>query len=227
MNNRLLDSFSFQFITHCMDRYDYYQSAEIALRGGCKWIQLRMKDADIEEVKRIAFRLKPLCKSYNAVFLLNDYVELCKEIDADGVHLGKTDMHPNKAREILGENYIIGSTCNTYKDIENLKDSSTNYIGLGPFRFTATKENISPVLGIEKYDVIVKECLVNSIHIPIVAIGGITADDILPILKTGVKGVALSSAILRAENPVEETKKIINSISKNVICHTSSVGLNS
>ena len=210
MNNRELEAFRFQFITHCTDKYDYLQSAEMALQGGCKWIQLRMKNADIEEVKKNAIQLKSLCKTYHAVFLLNDHVELCREIEADGVHLGKTDMNPKKAREILGENYIIGSTCNTYQDIENLKDSPIDYIGLGPFRFTATKENISPVLGIEKYHHIITECVASNIRIPIVAIGGITIDDILPLLQTGIKGVALSSAILQAENPIAETKKIIS-----------------
>ena len=203
---------AFQFITHKTEKYDYYQSAEMALLGGCKWIQLRMKDADIEEVKQIALRLKPLCKSHNAVFLLNDHVELCKEIEADGVHLGKEDMHPQKAREILGENFIIGSTCNTYQDIENLKVLPIDYIGLGPFRFTDTKKNISPVLGIAGYQHIVNECNKNNIHIPLVAIGGITANDILPILQTRIKGIALSSAVLQAENPVEETNKILEII---------------
>jgi len=210
MNNRQLEAFRFQFITHCTDKYDYLQSAEMALQGGCKWIQLRMKDADIEEVKKVALQLKPLCKMHHAVFLLNDHVELCKEIGADGVHLGKTDMNPLAARKLLGNNYIIGSTCNTFEDIETLKNSPIDYMGLGPFRFTATKENISPVLGIEKYELIVKQCITNDISIPIVAIGGITTEDILPILQIGIKGIAISSAILQAENPVEETKKIVS-----------------
>ena len=210
MNIRQLESFKFQFITHCNNRYDYYQSAEMALQGGCKWIQLRMKDANTEEIKQVALGLKPLCKSYNAVFLLNDHVELCKEIEADGVHLGKTDMNPLEARKLLGSNVIIGSTCNTYQDIENLKNNPIDYIGLGPFRFTSTKKNISPILGIEKYELIVRECIANNIHIPIVAIGGIRADDVLPLLQTGVKGIAVSSAILQAENPVKETKKIVS-----------------
>ena len=209
MNNRQLDNFRIQFITHCTEKYGYFQSAEMALLGGCKWIQLRMKNADIEEIKAVALRLKPLCKSYNAVFLLNDHAELCKEIAADGVHLGKTDMNPFEARCLLGGNAIIGSTCNTFEDIENLKDSPIDYIGLGPFRFTATKENISPILGIAKYKHIVNECFTNNIHTPLVAIGGITTDDILPLLQTGIKGIAVSSAILQAENPVKETEKMV------------------
>ena len=203
---------AFQFITHKTEKYDYFQSAEMALLGGCKWIQLRMKDANIDEVRQIALRLKPLCKSFNAVFLLNDHVELCKEIEADGVHLGKTDMHPQKAREILGNNFIIGCTCNTYQDIENLKILPIDYIGLGPFRFTDTKKNIDAVLGIAGYQQIVNECNKNNIRIPLVAIGGITADDILPILQTGIKGIALSSTILQAENPVEETKRVLEKL---------------
>ena len=210
MNNRQLEAFSFQFITHCTDRYDYLQSAEMALQGGCKWIQLRMKEADIKEIRQVALQLKPLCKSHNAVFLLDDHVELCKEIEADGVHLGKTDMHPNKAREILGENYIIGSTCNTLEDILENSRFPIDYIGLGPFRFTHTKKRLSPVLGIEKYDFMVKECRKNNIHIPIVAIGGIATGDILPLLQTGINGVAMSSAILQADNPIAETKKIVS-----------------
>jgi len=210
MNNKQLEAFRVQFITHCTDKYDYLQSAEMALQGGCKWVQLRMKDTDIEEVKKVALQLKSLCKTHHAVFLLNDHVELCKEIEADGVHLGKTDMNPLEARQLLGDSFIIGITCNTYQDIENLKDSPIDYIGLGPFRFTATKENISPVLGIEKYKHILKQCITNDISIPIVAIGGITTEDILPILQTGIKGIAISSAILQAENPVEETKKIVS-----------------
>jgi thiamine-phosphate pyrophosphorylase len=213
LNNKQLDAFSFQFITHCTEKYNYFQSAEMALRGGCKWIQLRMKDADTNEIRQAALRLKPLCKLHNAVFLLNDHVGLCKEIEADGVHLGKEDMHPQKARKILGENFIIGSTCNTYKDIENLKDKLINYIGLGPFRFTDTKKNISHILGIEGCQHIVNECNKNKIHIPIVAIGGITADDISSILQTGIKGVAISSAILQAKRPVEETMRILKVIS--------------
>jgi len=204
--------FSFQFITHCTDKYDYYQSAEMALLGGCKWIQLRMKNVDISEIKQVALRLKPLCKSYNAVFLLNDHAELCKEIEADGVHLGKTDMNPLEARKLLGTNFIIGSTCDGYKDIEERKNMPIDYVGLGPFRFTSTKKNISPVLGIKGYETIVKQCRKNNIHIPLVAIGGITATDVLPILQTGIDGVAVSAAILQSENPVEETKRFLKSL---------------
>jgi thiamine-phosphate pyrophosphorylase len=207
-----LNSFRLQFITHRTERFDEFESAKIALEGGCRWIQLRMKGASLEEIKQVALQLKPLCESYNAVFLLNDHVELCKEIGASGVHLGKTDMNPLEARKLLGTDFIIGGTCNTFEDIENLKDSQIDYIGLGPFRFTETKQNLSPVLGIDGYKNIVNQCKTSNSNVPSVAIGGITADDVVPILQTGVSGIALSAAILQAENPVEMTKHILKMI---------------
>ena len=204
-----INSFCLQFITHQTERFDAFASAKVALEGGCRWIQLRMKETPLAEVKEVALRLKPLCESYNAVFLLNDHVELCKEINASGVHLGKTDMNPLEARKLLGNDFIIGGTCNTFEDIENLRDSQVDYIGLGPFRFTKTKQNLSPTLGIDGYKNIVNQCERANIAIPIVAIGGITNEDIVPILETGVSGIALSSAILRAENPSEEMGKVL------------------
>ncbi|MDR1182103.1 MAG: thiamine phosphate synthase [Bacteroidales bacterium] len=205
-------AFPFQFITHRTESYTYYQSAEMALRGGCKWIQLRMKDVCMEEVKEVARQLKPLCKAHHAVFVLDDYVELCREIKADGVHLGKQDMSPQKAREILGDKSIIGSTCNTYEDILLQTLSPVDYIGLGPFRYTSTKANLSPVLGITQYQTILSKCSQAGIRIPIVAIGGITLGDIRAIGQTGVRGFAFSGAILQANNPMEETEKILNEI---------------
>ena len=209
MNNKQLNAFQFQFITHQTERYSYLQSAEMALQGGCKWIQLRMKDAPIEEVEAIAWQVKELCGQYQAVFLIDDHVELCKKVNADGVHLGKDDMSPQQAREILGKNYIIGSTCNTFEDIAIQANLPIDYIGLGPFRFTSTKKKLAPVLGLEGYTMIITNCYKHGIDIPIVSIGGITKEDILPILQTGVHGVALSGAVLQAVNPIEETKMIM------------------
>jgi thiamine-phosphate pyrophosphorylase len=207
-----INSFRLQFITHRTESFDEFESAKIALEGGCRWIQLRMKEASLKEIKQVALQLKPLCEAYNAVFLLNDHVKLCREVGATGVHLGKTDMNPLEARKLLGDDFIIGGTCNTFENIENLKDSRINYIGLGPFRFTKTKQNLSPVLGIDGYKNIVNQCEKSNINLPMVAIGGITAEDVVPILQTGVNGIALSAAILQAENPVEETKRILKMI---------------
>ena len=213
MNLLQKSAFRLQFITHHNEKYDYLQSADLALRGGCRWIQLRMKEADLSEIEKVALQLKPMCDAHNAVFLIDDHVELCKKIGADGVHLGKMDMSPAEARSILGDEFLIGGTCNTFEDILSVKDS-VDYIGCGPFRFTETKKKLSPVLGIEGYQSIVCECSHTQIDIPMVAIGGITLQDIPEILGTGMNGIAVSGAILNAQDPVKETNRFIHKIEK-------------
>lgn len=198
-----------QFITHEMDNVSYVEGARMALEGGCRWIQLRMKDASDDEVRKAAAEIQPMCKAHDAIFLLDDRVELAKELKADGVHLGKNDMPVDEARRVLGEDYIIGGTANTFEDIERLARQGADYIGCGPFRFTTTKKNLAPVLGIEGYREIIKKMEEAGIDLPVVAIGGITAEDIDDILATGVRGIAVSGTVLRAEDPVEEMKQII------------------
>lgn len=198
-----------QFITHETETIGYVEGARMALEGGCRWIQLRMKDASDDEVRKAAAEIQPMCKAHDAIFLLDDRVELAKELKADGVHLGKNDMPVDEARRVLGEEFIIGGTANTFDDIERLARQGADYIGCGPFRFTTTKKNLAPVIGIEGYRDIIEKMKAAGIDLPVVAIGGITADDIDDILATGVRGIAVSGTVLRAENPVAMMKQII------------------
>ena len=181
----------------------------MALEGGCKWIQLRMKDASDDEVRKAAAEIQPMCKEHEAVFLLDDRVELAKELHADGVHLGKNDMPIDEARRILGEEYIIGGTANTFEDIQRIAAQGADYIGCGPFRFTTTKKNLAPVLGVEGYRDIIAKMRNAGINIPMVAIGGITPDDIDEILATGVQGIAVSGTVLNADDPVAMMKSLL------------------
>jgi thiamine-phosphate pyrophosphorylase len=168
-------------------------------------------------MEETALIVQKMCKDYGATFIIDDNVHLVKKIKADGVHLGKNDMPIIEAREILGDDFIIGGTVNCFEDI--LRQRTTvngqqslgilDYFGCGPFRFTSTKKNLAPILGLEGYGNIIADMKRNNINIPLVAIGGITKDDISDILKTGVEGIALSGSILRAENPVEEMKSIV------------------
>lgn len=201
-----------QFITHYTDRYTYYDGARMALEGGCRWIQLRMKEASEEEVEQEALRIQSLCRQYGATFLIDDHVWLAKKLHADGVHLGKKDMPIAEARKILGTGFLIGGTANTFEDVQMHYEAGADYIGCGPFRFTTTKKNLSPVLGLEGYRHIVSRMKEADIPLPIVAIGGITAADIPDIMQTGVSGIALSGSILHADDPVAETRKIIKLI---------------
>lgn len=207
-----------QFISHRNDRYSYADSVKMALEGGCKWIQLRIKDADDESFCQIAQDVRVLCKEANACFIVDDRVHLVRQIGADGVHLGKNDMPVKEARRVLGDKYIIGGTANTIDDVINLYADGVDYIGCGPFRFTTTKEKLSPTLGLDGYKAIVSEMHLRGIETPIVAIGGITLNDIEELASANIDGIALSGAILNANNPVDEMKRIIekcNSIWKN------------
>ena len=152
-----------QFISHYSERYSYLDSIQLALEGGCRWIQLRMKDATDDEVRPIAVEAQKLCRAYGAKFII-DY------------------------------------------------EASADYIGCGPFRFTTTKKKLAPVLGLEGYRHIIQQMRAANITIPVVAIGGITKDDIPAILQTGITGIALSGTVLRADDPIAEMKHIINII---------------
>ena len=204
-----LDSFQLQFISHQNEKMTYLDGIREALAGGCKWIQLRMKGATDEEVRPIALKVKKLCKEQNATFLIDDRVQLVKEVGADGVHLGKNDMPIAEARKILGDDFIIGGTANTFEDVKAHYEAGADYIGCGPFRFTTTKEKLSPILGLEGYKEIIQKMKAENIDIPIVAIGGITKEDIPEIMKTGVNGIALSGSILNAKDPAAETHDIM------------------
>lgn len=204
-----------QFISHYTDQYSYLDSIRLALEGGCRWVQLRMKDASIQDFLRIGKEVRRLCDSYQATFILDDHVELVREIGADGVHLGKKDMPVAEARKTLGNDCIIGGTANTFDDVKMHYEASANYIGCGPFRFTTTKQGLAPVLGLEGYRSIIAQMSAEGIDLPMVAIGGITAEDIPAIMQTGVSGIALSGAVLRAADPVAEMKRLTEIVAIN------------
>lgn len=205
-----------QFITHKNERHGYLDGAEAALRGGCRWIQLRMKDEPDESIIDAGRRLAPLCRAAGATFIIDDHVALVDAVGADGVHLGKNDMPVAEARRILGPDRIIGATANTFDDIAAAVASGADYIGLGPFRFTETKKRLSPILGLEGYRDIMAHCRRAGYSIPVVAIGGITPEDIEAIMATGVTGIALSGTILRAADPAAATSQIINLIKHDI-----------
>lgn len=198
-----------QFISHFTEQHTYLDSIRLALEGGIKWVQLRMKDATEDEIISVGTEVRRLCDQYGATFIIDDHVELVHKLKADGVHLGKNDMPIAEARNILGKNIIIGGTANTFEDIAAHYQATANYIGCGPFRFTTTKKGLSPTLGLEGYRSIMTKVKEAGINIPVVAIGGITAEDIPDIMQTGISGIALSGAILRAENPIEEINRIL------------------
>ena len=198
-----------QFITHATSRYSYAAGAKLALRGGCRWIQLRMKEAGDAEAEATALEVQALCKEHGATFIVDDRVELAKKLNADGVHLGKNDMPVAEARQLLGQEFIIGGTANTLDDVLALKRAGADYVGVGPFRFTETKQNLAPILGLDGYTAIVEGLRETGVRIPLCAIGGIRLADVPALLDAGVSGIAVSSAILEAIDPEEMMRRFL------------------
>ena len=182
------------------------------LDAGGRWIQLRMKDASAEVIVCRGKEMLALCRKRRAVLVVNDAPQLAVAIGADGVHLGQADMPPIEARRIIGDGAVIGSTANTFEQIAARNDGETDYVGLGPFRFTTTKKNLSPVLGTEGYRTILGRMRTENIPLPVVAIGGIELPDIPQIMRTGVDGIPLSGAIARADSPATTTANFLNAI---------------
>lgn len=176
-------------------------------------MQLRMKDAEEAVMAETAIAVQRMCREYGATFIIDDNVALAKSIGADGVHLGKHDMPISVARDILGERHIIGGTVNTFEDVlHHLNGATPDYFGCGPFRETSTKRNLSPTLGLDGYKDIIRQMRSHGIDIPIVAIGGIRREDIPALMECGVSGIALSSSILTADDPVAEMREIVTLI---------------
>ena len=201
-----------QFITHPSDRYSIAEEVQMAIEGGCRWIQLRMKDASDEEVRQTALDIIPMCQETDTFLIIDDRVSVVNDLKVSGVHLGEDDMNPLEAREILGPHAIIGITANTAEDIIKYKGKDVDYVGLGPFHFTTTKKKLAPELGLEGYRSIVTQVRAAGVELPIVAIGGIGIDDINALMSTGVNGIAMSGSIINAPDPVEYTSRVMEKL---------------
>jgi len=177
------------------------EGAERACRGGVRWVQLRVKNQPYAIWKQLALETQAVARRYGATLLINDNPRLAQDIGADGVHLGQADMPPAEARAMLGATFIIGGTANTFADVQRHAAAGVDYVGLGPFRFTSTKEKLSPILGLAGYADILRQCRAAGLTVPIIGIGGVTLADVPDLLETGLHGVAVSGAIGAAAEP--------------------------
>ncbi len=203
-----------QFITNSSSVSGTIKQALQALNGGCRWVQVRMKDADDNDVMQAVSALLPRFNAENAKLLIDDRVQLVAKLGAHGVHLGQDDMSPSEAREILGPNSIIGYTVNNIEHARNALSLPIDYIGMGPWRFTTTKKKLAPVLGADGINELINFLRENNKNIPVVAIGGITVDDVAEVLLTGASGVAISGEIANSANPERQTKLFIETLNK-------------
>lgn len=201
-----------QYITNTQCGVPVSEQVKAVIEAGCRWIQVRMKEASDEEIGKVISEIKPLCLEKGVFLLLDDRVELAKTLDVGGVHLGKNDMVPSKARMILGPAAVIGVTANTFADVNAVRSLDIDYFGIGPFRTTTTKEKLSPILGLEGIRTICEQMEENEINIPRVAIGGIRVEDVESLMKSGVNGIAVSGAIANAPDIREATNAFLKAL---------------
>ncbi|WP_299103737.1 thiamine phosphate synthase [uncultured Tenacibaculum sp.] len=174
---------------------------------GAEWVQLRLKNLNEKAILETAKEARTITSHFQTRLIINDFYKIAKEVNADGVHLGKKDTCPEKARRYLGDFYTIGGTANTIEDCRDLIKKKVDYIGLGPFQFTETKKNLSPVLGLKGYELIIEELKAST---PIIAIGGITVNNVPSLLKAGVHGVAVSREITQNFGSIPAFHKLLN-----------------
>ncbi len=195
-----------QYISQGLTEQEQYDNIYAVLDAGCQWIQIRWKNQSEVNILKLSEKVKLLTDSYSATLIINDYPTIAKTVDAHGVHLGLTDMNVQQAKQLLHPNQWIGGTANSLQDVTKRINEQVTYIGLGPYKFTNTKDNLSPILGLVGYQNILQN--IKNKDIPIYAIGGIELSDVQDIVNTGIYGVAMASAITKSKNKKEYIQKL-------------------
>ena len=175
---------------------------EEALKGGVTFVQLREKDLDEERFLEEAREIKELCGRYQVPFVINDNVDIAQAVDADGVHVGQSDMEAGDVRARLGQDKIIGVSAQTVEQALLAESRGADYLGVGAVFATGSKADASEV------DHETVKAICQAVHIPVIAIGGITGENVGALTGTGVCGVAVISAIFAQEDVEEETRKL-------------------
>ncbi|MCR5105938.1 MAG: thiamine phosphate synthase [Eubacterium sp.] len=195
---------------HWLNGRTLYEVVKESLDGGATFIQLREKNLDQEHFLEEAKELKKLCAEYKVPFVINDNVDIALEIDADGVHVGQSDMEAGDVREKLGPDKIIGVSAQTVEQAILAEKRGADYLGVGAVFPTGSKDDAVEV----SHDTLRDIC--KAVSIPVIAIGGITVDNTPVLAGTGICGIAVISAIYAQENILEATKKLKDVTSKTV-----------
>lgn len=188
---------------------------EKVLIAGGKWIQLRVKNQTEDQVLPLAIEAAALCKAYGAKLIVNDYPLVALKSGAYGVHLGLDDMPVAIARTIVGQDMVIGGTANTLAHMQLRADEGADYIGLGPYRFTRTKQRLSPVIGLQGYADLMEQAKNAGIMLPVIAIGGIALPDIPLLMQTGIHGIAVSGALTNQDDTAAVLKGLSHCLQTN------------
>ena len=199
-----------QFITNSDSQINVVDQIKGAIAGGCRWIQVNMEDASDDDIKCVINEVKPICQESESILILNDRVELVKELELDGVHLDKGAMLPTQAREILGAGPIIGVAANSFSDISQIRYFDIDYISVGPYKHPESSTADSPIVSTDDYASIMAQIHEQQIELPIVAFGDIETTDIQGLWATGINGIAVSNAIANANDISAQTAQFIS-----------------
>ena len=183
-----------------------YEQVEDALKGGATFIQLREKKLDKESFLKEAIEIKKLCKKYNVPFVINDEVDIALYVDADGVHVGQSDMEAGNVREILGPDKIIGGSAQTVEQALLAEKRGADYLGVGAVFKTGSKDDADDV----SHETLKAIC--EAVSIPVIAIGGITVDNVAELKGTGICGIAVISAIFAKPDIKEATNELLETV---------------
>ncbi|EDS72936.1 thiamine phosphate synthase [Anaerofustis stercorihominis] len=189
---------------------DLYSQVKKALKGGITFLQLREKELDEETFLKEALKIKELAKEYDVPFVINDNVDIAVKSDADGVHVGQSDMEAGDVRKKIGKDKILGVSASNLKEAKLAEEKGADYLGVGAVFSTSTKLDADEV----SFDTLKEIC--DNVSIPVVAIGGISKDNILKLKGTNVDGVAVVSAIFASSDIVNDTKELLK-LSKEMV----------
>ena len=187
-----------------------YEQVEKAIKGGVTFVQLREKELGDVAFLKEAFEIKKLCRQYNVPFIINDNVEIARKINADGVHVGQSDMKAGNVRTILGEDKILGVSAQTVEQALLAEKEGADYLGVGAVFPTGSKMDADDV----SYETLKERC--SAVSIPVVAIGGIGAGNVLKLENSGISGIAVISAIFSAED-IEKATKNLKELTEEVV----------
>ena len=196
--------YSVYLVTGHRDKTDeeFLNIIEEAIKGGTSIVQLREKTASTKDFYKLALKVKEITSKYDVPLLINDRIDIALAIDSDGVHIGQDDMPADIAREIIGDDKILGVSASTVEEAKKAQMDGADYIGSGAVFPTSTKDDADSVSKPQ-----LKE-IVDSIDIPVVAIGGITVENAHTLKGSGIAGFSVVSAIMSAEDPKEASEKL-------------------
>lgn len=204
------------YISQGRSHEEHLENIQKACSSGAELVQLRLKDVSEKKYLKLAEAARDITSHFQTRLIINEHYNIAKAVKADGVHLEKTDICAT-ARKHMYTWQIIGGTATTLQDCELLISKDVDYIGLGPFRFSATKDELPTVLGLNGYKSILEALKTKT---PIIAVGGITTEDVTDLLKTGVSGIAASGAITRDFNSMRLFNQLLNASSTEERRHT-------